>query len=66
MPPKPGSPSNRPLWSEEFSVHAAEDAYVLRGSSGFAFHEGSNGKSKVNLFGGAKRTPRKPMMDAPM
>lgn len=30
MPAKPGSPSNRPLWSEEFSVHAAEDAYVLR------------------------------------
>ena len=30
MPPKPGSPSSRPLWSEEFSVHAAEDAYVLR------------------------------------
>jgi Rieske Fe-S protein len=28
--PKPGSPGNRPLWSEEFSVHAAEDAYVLR------------------------------------
>ncbi len=22
--------SNRPLWTEEFSVHAAEDAYVLR------------------------------------
>jgi Rieske Fe-S protein len=30
MPAKPGSPSNRPLWSEEFSVHGAEDAYVLR------------------------------------
>ena len=29
MPPKDGS-SNRPLWTEEFSVHAAEDAYVLR------------------------------------
>jgi Rieske Fe-S protein len=28
--PKPGLPGNRPLWSEEFSVHAAEDAYVLR------------------------------------
>lgn len=27
--PKDGS-SNRPLWTEEFSVHAAEDAYVLR------------------------------------
>ena len=30
MPPKPGLPGNRPLWSEEFSVHAPEDAYVLR------------------------------------
>jgi Rieske Fe-S protein len=29
MPTKRGS-SNRPLWTEEFSVHAAEDAYVLR------------------------------------
>jgi Rieske Fe-S protein len=29
MPPKDGS-SNRPLWAEEFSVHASEDAYVLR------------------------------------
>ena len=29
MPPKDGS-SNRPLWTEEFSVHASEDAYVLR------------------------------------
>ena len=29
MPTKDGS-SNRPLWAEEFSVHAAEDAYVLR------------------------------------
>jgi nitrate reductase beta subunit len=42
-----------------------EDAYVLRGASGFAFNEGSNGKSKANLFGGAKRSPRKPMMDVP-
>ena len=29
MSPNNGS-SNRPLWTEEFSVHGAEDAYVLR------------------------------------
>lgn len=29
MPPKPGS-STKPLWTEEFSVYASEDAYVLR------------------------------------
>ena len=29
MKPNTGS-SNRPLWTEEFSVHASEDAYVLR------------------------------------
>jgi Rieske Fe-S protein len=29
MAPKDGS-STRPLWTEEFSVHASEDAYVLR------------------------------------
>jgi Rieske Fe-S protein len=29
MAPKDGS-STRPLWSEEFSVYASEDAYVLR------------------------------------
>jgi nitrite reductase/ring-hydroxylating ferredoxin subunit len=29
MKPNTGS-SSRPLWTEEFSVHAAEDAYVLR------------------------------------
>jgi len=29
MQPKDGS-SRSPLWSEEFSVHGAEDAYVLR------------------------------------
>jgi Rieske Fe-S protein len=29
MAPKDGS-STPPLWTEEFSVHAAEDAYVLR------------------------------------
>jgi nitrate reductase beta subunit len=42
-----------------------EDAYVLRGSSGFAFREATTGATKVNLFGGSKRTPRKPMMDVP-
>jgi nitrate reductase beta subunit len=42
-----------------------EDAYVLRGSSGFGFREGTTGSTKVNLFGGSKRTPRKPMMDVP-
>jgi Rieske Fe-S protein len=30
MPSKDGSSTSRPLWTEEFSVHAAEDAYVLR------------------------------------
>jgi Rieske Fe-S protein len=29
MPATPGS-SKKPLWSEEFSVHAADDRYVLR------------------------------------
>jgi nitrite reductase/ring-hydroxylating ferredoxin subunit len=29
MPTRDGS-STRPLWTEEFSVHASEDAYVLR------------------------------------
>ena len=29
MDSKPGS-SKPPLWAEEFSVHGAEDAYVLR------------------------------------
>jgi nitrate reductase / nitrite oxidoreductase, beta subunit len=43
-----------------------EDAYVLRGSSGFGFREGTGGKSKLNLFGGGqKHTPRKPYMDIP-
>jgi nitrate reductase beta subunit len=42
-----------------------EDAYVLRGASGFAFGEDTGGKTKTNLFGGAKRTPRKPYMDIP-
>jgi nitrate reductase / nitrite oxidoreductase, beta subunit len=42
-----------------------EDAYALRGSIGFGFREGTDGSSKVNLFGGAKRTPRHPHMDVP-
>jgi nitrate reductase / nitrite oxidoreductase, beta subunit len=42
-----------------------EDAYVMRGSSGFGFREGTQGRSKVNLFGGSKHTPRKPNMDVP-
>jgi Rieske Fe-S protein len=29
MKPNPGS-SKKPLWAEEFSIHAAEDRYVLR------------------------------------
>ena len=42
-----------------------EDAYALRGSAGFGLHEGTGGASKTNLFGGAKRTPRKPYIDVP-
>jgi nitrate reductase beta subunit len=43
-----------------------EDAYVLRGSSGFGFRENTLGRTKVNLFGGgAKKTPRQPRMDIP-
>jgi nitrate reductase beta subunit len=42
-----------------------EDAYVLRGATGFAFGEDTGGKTRTNLFGGAKRTPRKPYMDVP-
>jgi nitrate reductase beta subunit len=42
-----------------------EDAYALRGSTGFGFREGTNGSTTVNLFGGAKRTPRKRYMDVP-
>jgi nitrate reductase beta subunit len=34
-----------------------EDAYVLRGSSGFGFRENTLGSSKVNLFGGGARKP---------
>jgi nitrate reductase / nitrite oxidoreductase, beta subunit len=42
-----------------------EDAYMLRGASGFGFRENTGGRSGNNLFGGAKRTPRKPYMDIP-
>ncbi|MFP3944898.1 MAG: nitrate reductase subunit beta, partial [Alphaproteobacteria bacterium] len=42
-----------------------EDAHLLRGSAGFGFREGTNGTTKINLFGGPKRTPRKPHMDIP-
>ena len=42
-----------------------EDAYHLRGSTGFGFKEPTDGSSKLNLFGGSKRTPRKPYMDIP-
>ena len=42
-----------------------EDAYLLRGSTGFGFKEPTNGSTKLNLFGGPKRTPRKPYMDIP-
>ncbi len=38
-----------------------EDAYVLRGQSGFGFHEATQGSTKVNLFGAKKRaTDSKP------
>jgi nitrate reductase beta subunit len=40
-----------------------EDAYVLRGSAGFAFNEGSNGTTKANLFGRRDHTPRHRYMD---
>jgi nitrate reductase / nitrite oxidoreductase, beta subunit len=40
-----------------------EDAFVLRGSSGFGFRENTLGKTKVNLFGGGvKKAPRNPDM----
>jgi nitrate reductase / nitrite oxidoreductase, beta subunit len=42
-----------------------EDAYVLRGSAGFGFREITGGRTKTNLFGGTKGTPRKPYMDIP-
>jgi nitrate reductase beta subunit len=37
-----------------------DDAYVLRGSAGFGFREGTNGVSGLNLFGGPKTKPRQP------
>jgi nitrate reductase beta subunit len=42
-----------------------EDAYMLRGSTGFGFREQTTGATRVNLFGGTKRTPRKADMDVP-
>jgi nitrate reductase beta subunit len=42
-----------------------EDAFVLRGSSGFGFGEPTQGSNKVNLFGGAKRSPGRPQMKVP-
>ena len=43
-----------------------EDAYVLRGSSGFGFREGTLGRTKVNLFGGGSdKAKREPRMDIP-
>jgi nitrate reductase beta subunit len=42
-----------------------EDAYALRGATGFGFQEGTGGNTRTNLFGGAKRTPRRPYMDVP-
>ena len=35
-----------------------EDAYVLRGSTGFGFREGTDGSTRTNLFGAAKQAPR--------
>src|SRR3546814_13114686 len=40
-----------------------EDAYVLRGSSGFGFREDSHGTRTATLSGGAKRPPRHPLRD---
>ena len=45
---------------------ADENAYHLRGSTGFSFDEPTNGATRANLFGGTKRTPRKPYMDVPL
>jgi nitrate reductase beta subunit len=44
-----------------------EDVYKLRGATGFAFREGTEGRSvRANLFGGPKGTPRRnPNMDIP-
>ena len=41
----------------------SDDAYVLRGSGGFSFREGSNGTTKADLFGRPGQTPRKKYMD---
>jgi nitrate reductase beta subunit len=44
-----------------------EDAYWLRGSTGFGFREQTEGSNSVNLFGGGQRTPRRSSdMDVPM
>jgi nitrate reductase beta subunit len=37
-----------------------DDAYLLRGSAGFGFREGTNGASSLNLFGRPKTSPRHP------
>ncbi|GAB2800754.1 nitrate reductase subunit beta [Halomonas shantousis] len=42
-----------------------EDAYHLRGSSGFGFGEVNNGRTQTNLFGGPMRAARKPHTDVP-
>lgn len=43
-----------------------EDAFVLRGSSGFGFRENTLGTTKTNLFGGGhKKAPRNPRMELP-
>jgi nitrate reductase / nitrite oxidoreductase, beta subunit len=43
-----------------------EDAYWLRGSTGFGFRDQTEGSTGLNLFGGGpKQTPRKPNMDVP-
>jgi nitrate reductase beta subunit len=44
-----------------------EDAFWLRGSTGFGFREPTEGRTGVNLFGGGpKHTPRRsPDMDVP-
>ncbi len=43
-----------------------EDAYWLRGSTGFGFRDQTEGRSGLNLFGGGpKQAPRHPDMDVP-
>ncbi len=43
-----------------------EDAYWLRGSTGFGFRDQTEGRSGLNLFGGGpKQTPRHKNMDVP-